>query len=424
MSTSESLWLLYFTSKCSAILSPENITFFLLSLCFVWLSFSLLSWSYPGGHAWGKYYLNNWNYHYNTIPGPRGFPIIGNMNLMSSSLAHQRLESVADSTKAKRIMAFSLGETRAIVTCNPDVAKEILNSSVFADRPIKQSAYSLMFNQAIGFAPFGLYWRTLRKVSATHVFSRKQIVATEAQRQKIADQMVSVVASLGKDNEFEVRDILKRASLNNMMCLVFGREYDLSDNNNNNNKELDELSELVHEGYELLGQLNWADHLPWLAFLDLQKIRRRCSKLVLKVNQFVSRIITEHRVAQSSSNLTGPRKFHDFVDVLLSLSETNYKLSDLDTIAILWEMIFRGTDAIAILIEWILARVVLHQDIQSKMHEELDEVVGKKQPVKESDIPSLTYLQAVIKEVLRLHPPGPLLSWARLAITDTIIDGH
>lgn len=88
------------------------------------------------------------------------------------------------------------------------------------------------------------------------------------------------------------------------------------------------------------------------------------------------------------------------------------------------EMIFRGTDAIAVLIEWILARVVLHQDIQSKMHEELDKVVGRKQPVKESDIQSLIYLQAVIKEVLRLHPPGPLLSWARLAITDTIIDGH
>lgn len=328
MSTSESLWLLYFTSKCSDMLSPENITFFLLFLGFVWLSFSLLAWSYPGGHAWGKYYLQNWNYPYNTtIPGPRGFPIIGNLNIMSSLLAHQRLKSVADSTKAERIMAFSLGETRAIVTCNPDVAKEILNSSVFADRPIKQSAYSLMFNQAIGFAPFGLYWRTLRKISATHLFSKKQITATEMQRQKIADQMVLLV---GKFGEFEIRDILKRASLNNMMCLVFGREYNLAANNNNN-KELDELSELVHEAYELLGLLNWADHLPWLAFLDLQKIRHRCSKLVPKVNKFVSRIISEHRMVQSS-----PRKFHDFVDVLLSLSDPNYKLSDLDTIAILW----------------------------------------------------------------------------------------
>ena len=86
-------------------------------------------------------------------------------------------------------------------------------------------------------------------------------------------------------------------------------------------------------------------------------------------------------------------------------------------------MIFRGTDTVAVLIEWILARMVLHPDIQSKVHDELDRVVGKSRPLIESDIASTVYLQAVVKEVLRLHPPGPLLSWARLAITDTIVDG-
>lgn len=87
-------------------------------------------------------------------------------------------------------------------------------------------------------------------------------------------------------------------------------------------------------------------------------------------------------------------------------------------------MIFRGTDTVAVLIEWILARLVLHPDIQSRVHQELDRIVGSSRPVMESDVPSLVYLQAVVKEVLRLHPPGPLLSWARLAITDATIDGY
>lgn len=78
----------------------------------------------------------------------------------------------------------------------------------------------------------------------------------------------------------------------------------------------------------------------------------------------------------------------------------------------------------AVLIEWILARMVLHRDIQAKVHEELDRVVGRSQPLRESHIQSTVYLRAVIKEVMRLHPPGPLLSWARLAITDTTVDGH
>ncbi|XLR23384.1 hypothetical protein S83_051284, partial [Arachis hypogaea] len=84
------------------------------------------------------------------------------------------------------------------------------------------------------------------------------------------------------------------------------------------------------------------------------------------------------------------------------------------------EMIFRGTDTVAILLEWVLARMVLHPDMQAKAQDEIDEVVGSR-PVLDIDIPNLPYLQCIVKEALRLHPPGPLLSWARLAIRDVFI---
>lgn len=88
------------------------------------------------------------------------------------------------------------------------------------------------------------------------------------------------------------------------------------------------------------------------------------------------------------------------------------------------EMTFRGTDTVAVMIEWILARMVLHPTIQAKVHQELDRVVGKSRAITESDISAMVYLQAVVKEAFRLHPPGPLLSWARLATSDTTIDGY
>ncbi|GMP96799.1 hypothetical protein CsSME_00045286 [Camellia sinensis var. sinensis] len=406
--TTESMWVLFLTSK-SKSLSPENITFILVALFCSWLIMTLLYWAHPGGPAWGKQgWKRGTKAHGPIIPGPRGVPVLGSMSLMAS-LAHRRLAATAELFGAKRLMAFSLGETRVIITSNPDVAKEILTSPVFADRPVKQSAYSLMFNRAIGFAPYGVYWRTLRRIASSHLFCPQQISNSEAQRFEIANQMITVIAGL--KGEFSVRDILKRASLNNMMCSVFGREYQLGSD------ESDELSRLVEEGYELLGKLNWGDYLPWLEGLDLQKVGSRCSKLVPKVNRFVNRIISEHRDrAQALAN-------QDFVDVLLSLHGPD-KLSDPDMVAVLWEMIFRGTDTVAVLIEWILARMVLHPDVQSKVQEEVDRVVGKSGAVTESDIPSMVYLQAVVKEVLRLHPPGPLLSWARLAITDTCVDGY
>lgn len=85
-------------------------------------------------------------------------------------------------------------------------------------------------------------------------------------------------------------------------------------------------------------------------------------------------------------------------------------------------MVFRGTDTVAILLEWIMARIVLHQDIQTKVQNEIDTWVGRDRHVEDSDIPNLPYLQAIVKEVLRMHPPGPLLSWARLAVHDVHVD--
>ncbi|KAK3036092.1 hypothetical protein RJ639_029845, partial [Escallonia herrerae] len=404
----ETLWVFALASKCTRFTSILNFISFLLVLLLAWVVTTLIFWAHPGGPAWGK---RGWRKSSmaKPIPGPRGYPVVGSMSLMSG-LAHHKIAATAGACNAKRLMGFSLGETRVIITCNPEVAKEILNSSVFADRPVKESAYSLMFNRAIGFAPYGVYWRTLRKIAATHLFCPKQIKASELQRSEIASEMVAMFGA--HTGDIRVREALKRASLNNMMCSVFGRRYGLG----SYNVETEELRKLVDEGYELLGTLNWSDHLPWLADFDPQKIRFRCSHLVPMVNRFVTRIIAHHRAQPGQHN-------RDFVDVLLSLQGTD-ALSDSDIIAVLWEMIFRGTDTVAVLIEWILARMVLHPDVQSMVQDELDRVIGRSRAVTESDVAHMVYLPAVVKEVLRLHPPGPLLSWARLATTDTNVDGY
>jgi cytochrome P450 len=84
-------------------------------------------------------------------------------------------------------------------------------------------------------------------------------------------------------------------------------------------------------------------------------------------------------------------------------------------------MIFRGTDTVAILLEWILARMVLHPDIQAIAQEEIDCVVKDSKVVTDADVQNMPYLQCIVKEALRVHPPGPLLSWARLSVHDVMV---
>ncbi|KAJ7530353.1 hypothetical protein O6H91_14G000200 [Diphasiastrum complanatum] len=381
------------------------------ALAFIALSAVLLAWAAPGGPSWGKLHGRS------PIPGPKGWPVLGSLMAMGP-LAHRHLAYLAKLHNAQSLMALSFGSTRVIISSKPDVAREILNSSAFADRPLKQSAQQLLFGRAIGFAPQGEYWRGLRRIAANHLFSPKRIAAHEPGRQL---ETTIMLASIWEDvlengGAIQLRPYLQTASLNNIMSSVFGRRYNFDPNYEDQTAE--DLHGMVREGFELLGAFNWADHLPALQDFDPQRIHQRCAKLVPRVYAFVQNIIDEHRWRSNKDTVES-----DFVDVLLSL-EGEVKLNDADIVAVLWEMIFRGTDTTAILTEWIMAELVLHPDMQMRAQEELDSVVGKFRSVQEADILKMPYLQAIVKETLRMHPPGPLLSWARLSTHDVTVAGH
>jgi hypothetical protein len=283
----------------------------------------LVCWAAPGGSAWGRLKGRRC-----TIPGPRGYPLIGSLMEMGT-LAHRRLAELAVRHKATSLMALSFGETRVVIASQPDTAREILHSSAFADRPVKESAQQLLFGRAIGFAPHGDYWRSLRRIAANHLFAPKRIAAHENARLAEASIMLSAIETeMATSGLVQVRQHLQRCSLNNIMASVFGRRFDFAAGS----EDANQLTAMVREGFELLGAFNWADHLPALKCLDAQKIHQRCAALVPRVSSFVQKIINSHRerqTAESSSYGT------DFVDVLLSLTGEE-KLADEDMIAVLW----------------------------------------------------------------------------------------
>ena len=211
------------------------------------------------------------------------------------------------------------------------MAREILNSPYFADRPIKESAKSLMFNRAIGFAPNGAYWRLLRRVASTHLFSPARIVAHEAGRWHDCAAMLRAVArEQSQQGVVSLRKHLQDAALNNVMGTVFGRRY--NNEEFQNSCEVKELREMVREGFELLGAFNLCDYVPWMRFLyDPFSIQERCSALTPRVKRFVKKVLDEHRMGPYKELCDGS----DFVDVLLSL-EGDEKLQDDDMIAVLW----------------------------------------------------------------------------------------
>ena len=59
--------------------------------------------------------------------------------------------------------------------------------------------------------------------------------------------------------------------------------------------------------------------------------------------------------------------------------------------------------------EWALAEVINHPEVFKKAREEIDRAVETGRLVGELDLPNLPYIQAILKETLRLHPPLPLV---------------
>uniref|UniRef100_A0A0D9XJG6 Uncharacterized protein n=1 Tax=Leersia perrieri TaxID=77586 RepID=A0A0D9XJG6_9ORYZ len=371
---------------------------------------AVLAWvASPGGPAWAH---GRGGRGPTQIPGPRGLPLFGIIFSLSGGLPHRALAAMARASpreaRARELMAFSVGETPAVVSSCPATAREVLSHPAFADRPIKRSARELLFARAIGFAPSGEYWRLLRRIASTHLFSPRRVAAHEPGRLADAAAMVAAVAAeMGAAGAVVLRPHIQNAALNNIMGSVFGRRYDGGET------EVEQLKGMVREGFELLGAFNWSDHLPWLAHLyDPSHVARRCAKLVPRVQAFVRRVIREHRDAGASA--AGDNA--DFVDVLLSL-HGDEKLNEDDMVAVLWEMIFRGTDTTALLTEWCMAELVLNPSVQTKLRAEIDGAVTGEHPT-DADVARMPYLHAVVKETLRAHPPGPLLSWARLATSD------
>lgn len=86
------------------------------------------------------------------------------------------------------------------------------------------------------------------------------------------------------------------------------------------------------------------------------------------------------------------------------------------------EMFFGGTETTSNSIQWAMAELLRHPESMKKLKTEIDQVVGSK-TVDEGDTSKLPYLQAVVKETMRLHPPLPLLL-PRTARQDTEFMGY
>ncbi|CAM0884571.1 unnamed protein product [Alopecurus aequalis] len=144
-------------------------------------------------------------------------------------------------------------------------------------------------------------------------------------------------------------------------------------------------------------------------------------KLSKMFDRFLEHVVDEHTHGHSEQ-----RETKDMVDVLLQLaSDPNLevKLNRESVKAFTQDLIAGGTESSAVTVEWALSELLKKPAVFAKATEELDRVVGAERWVTEKDVPSLPYVDAIVKETMRLHPVAPMLV-PRVSREDTSIAGY
>lgn len=87
------------------------------------------------------------------------------------------------------------------------------------------------------------------------------------------------------------------------------------------------------------------------------------------------------------------------------------------------DLLTGGTDTSALTIEWAMSELIKQPETIKKATEEIDRVIGTDRWLEERDLPQLPYLEAIVKETMRLHPLVPLLA-PHFALEDCKVAGY
>ncbi|KAF3435664.1 hypothetical protein FNV43_RR22755 [Rhamnella rubrinervis] len=330
------------------------------------------------------------------------WPLIGHLHLLggANKLLHRTLAAMAD--EYGPAFSIRIGIHRALVVSNWQVAQECFtaNDKVFSTRP-KFFAMKLMgYDQAMfGVAPYGQYWRDIRKLAVVELLSNHRLELLLHIRDSEINCFIKELYEKCNENGgqalVEMKKWLGDMAMNIIVRMVAGKSY--FGPGPSGVEESRKCQKALASLFWFLGLFMATDAVPFLGWLDVVRgYVREMKKTARDLDCVLGRWVDEHRHLRLRGSIE--KEEQDFIHVMLSvMDEGELSADEADTV--------------------IKATCLL-----KKAQEELDIQVGKHQKVEESDIEHLLYLQAIVKETLRLYPAAPV-SAPREAMEDCTVAG-
>ncbi|KAL2895695.1 Cytochrome P450 98A2 [Bienertia sinuspersici] len=317
-------------------------------------------------------------FKFNLPPGPKPWPIVGNLYRIKP--VHFRCFNEWAQIYGP-IISVWFGSKLFIVVSNSDLAKEVLkeHDQELANRIRIKSQMNFNRNgMDLTWADYGPHYVKVRKLCTLELFTSKKIEAFKPIREDEVSNMIE--------------KYLGEAALNHITRLIFGKR-------------------IINSKGDLNGQFGkeFMSILLELSNIEGPNLLRVCTQWLIQ-RIFDDQAMDKHedQLGNFAKKIMKDDDRCHFVEALLSCKE-ECDLDEDTMIGLLWDMVIAGKDTIAIVVEWAMAELVRNPRILQKAQYELDNMIGHGRTILEEDFPNLLYLQAIVKEALRLHPPTPLL---------------
>ncbi|KAL9292048.1 putative cytochrome P450 [Arabidopsis thaliana] len=350
--------------------------------------------------------------HYDLPPSPPTLPIIGHLHLLLSVLVHRSLQTL--STKYGSILYLRVFSFPVALVSSASIAYEIfrehdVNISSRGFPPTDDSLFAGSFSFTS--APYGDYWKFMKKLLVTNLLGPQ---ALERSRGFRADELDLFYENLlDKAMKKESVDICVEALKlsNNSICkMIMGRSC------SEENGEAERVRALATQLDGLTKKILLANMLrAGFKKLVVSLFRKEMMDVSSRFDELLERILVEHE-----DKLDMHHQGTDLVDALLAAcrdKNAEYKISRNHIKSFFRgkcsshkDLLFASTDTFVQTTQWTVAEIINNPNVLERLRGEIDSVVGKARLIQETDLPNLPYLQAVVKEGLRLHPPGPLFA--------------
>ncbi|KDP39285.1 hypothetical protein JCGZ_01042 [Jatropha curcas] len=338
----------------------------------------------------------------NLPPGPWKLPLIGSMHhLAGPSLLHHRVTELA--RKYGPIMHLQLGQVTNIFISSPEIAREVMKTHdlIFATRPSLVAVQLVTYNFTdIAFAPYGDYWRQIKKICTMELLTAKRVQLFAPIRQEEVSKVITdITSNVGSTINFTnvltslTYKILSRSTIGKILK---GEEGFIR-----------AVMDLTEEG----AGFNLADFYPSIKlFRMFGSLKHKLKRIHQQVDKMMQNVIDDRRATKRESGVDDEER--DIVDVLLRIQEQGdlqLPLTDDNIKAVIFDMFSAGSDSSAATTIWTMSELLKNPSVMEKAQAEVRQVFKKKGQVDEEGMEELHYLKAAVKETLRLHAPGPLV---------------